>query len=167
MCNPESHIVGSFVTTTEVRTIHVTLQHRDEKYITGVLDLRFLDIDKDLSEHMFDDTLNGLLLLSLTLLSGTPFWMLIVRHQWRSARLATIARYFPRHIVNQTNYVMSPDERSAFRNPRKCHVQGRVTLLTFFAVEIGGPTLSPMFGYSIEPSLDERYRTEKGYMAKI
>ena len=73
MCNPESHIIGSFVTTIEARTIHVTLQHKEEEYITRVLDLRFLDIDKDLSEHMFDDILNGLLLLSPTLVSGTPF----------------------------------------------------------------------------------------------
>ena len=65
--------MGFFVTSTKVHTIHVTLQHRDKEYVTGVLDLRFLNIDKDLSEHMFDDMLNGLLLLSSTLLSGISF----------------------------------------------------------------------------------------------
>ena len=42
-----------------------------------------------------------------------------------------------------------------------------MTLLTLFVVENGGPTSSPMFGYSTELPLDERYRTEKGYMAEI
>ena len=134
MYNPESHIEGSFLTTIEACIVHVTLRYKDEEYITGVLDLRFLDIDKDLSEHMFNDTLNGLLLLSPTFLSGTPFWMVIVQHQWRSVALATIARYFPRHIVNQTNYVISPAEWSAFWNPGKRQLQGGVMLLTFFVV---------------------------------
>ena len=62
---------------------------------------------------------------------------------------------------------MSSAERSVFRNPGKRQMQGGVMLLTLFAMENGGPTLSSMFGYNIEPPLDERYRTEKGYMVEI
>ena len=99
---------------TGARTAHVTLRHRDEEYVPRVLDLRFLDIDKDLLEHMFDEMLNGVVLLFLTLLSGIPFWMVIVRYQWRSTALATMAQYFSRHVINQTNYIISLAEWSTF-----------------------------------------------------
>ena len=42
-----------------------------------------------------------------------------------------------------------------------------MTLLTLLAAKNGGPILNPMFGYSTEPPLDERYRMKKAYVAKI
>ena len=66
MCNPKDHIVGFFIIRTGARTTHLSLRQKDEEYVTGMLDLCFLDIDKDIPECIFDETLDRLLLLSLT-----------------------------------------------------------------------------------------------------